>query len=60
MHGSIPPVTTPPLPPGPPPGQARPLGPGGEELSEAVCVLGVGVGQIGNRSSETRLLCQFK
>ena len=53
MHGSIPPVT---IPPWQPPGQVRPLGPGDGELSEAVCVQGVGVGQIGNRSSETRLL----
>ena len=56
MHGSIPPVTMPPPPPKQPPGQVRPFEPGGGELSEAVCVPGVGVGQIGNRSSETRLL----
>ena len=33
MHGSILPVTT---PPGQPPGQVQPFGPGGGELSETV------------------------
>ena len=33
MHGSILPVT---IPPGQPPGQVQPFGPGGGELSETV------------------------
>ena len=40
MHGSILPVTIP--PPGQPPGQAQPFGPGGGELFEAVLSRGGG------------------
>ena len=41
MHGSIWPVT---IPPGNPPGQIQPFGPGGGELFETALSLGVGVG----------------
>jgi len=44
MHGSILPVTTP--PPGQPPGQVQPFGPGGGELFETVLSRGKGAGQI--------------
>ena len=42
MHGSILPVTIP--PPGQPPGQVQPFGPGGGELSETVLSRGWGGG----------------
>ena len=41
MHGSILPVT---IPPGQPPGQVQPFGPGGGELFEAVLSRGEGGG----------------
>ena len=49
----------PPLPPRATPGTSLAVRARGGELSEVVCVPGVGVGQIRNRSNETRLLRQF-
>ena len=57
MHGSIGPVT---IPPGQPPGQVQPFGPGGGELFEAVLSRGKGAVHIKNTFSLIfRSTCHF-
>ena len=56
MHSSILPVITP--PPGQPPGQVQPFGPGGSELFETV--LSPGVGGRGKSKITSRFSCEAR
>ena len=59
MHGSILPVTIP--PPGQPPGQVQPFGPGGGELFETVLSRGWGGGGGRDKSKITsRFSCEAR
>ena len=56
MHGLILPITIP--PPGQPPGQVQPFGPGGEELFETDFV--PGVGGRGKSKITSRFSCEVR